>query len=583
MKGRRKLLRSFLIYAVIFMFIPLGAIAIAYYNTYKQELVKRYVDDFKYQSSIVSHTVSSELEICKQKLYNLLFDEDIGTYFERDYTLPGYHILDGYYDIQNVVFNTLNLDADFYSIYFFTQNTALVENYLIYPFSDLEQQLTQEQLQALFRFQIIPSIHGDQIPSLTLTRIIANESTTKFKTAICIDIPLQSITSKLEVFKTTPGYWYALTGNDGQSVFISNLEQRDHAVFEKIKNFPRETGVIETSESVCFFYPFTGNSSRLILTFPKQEIYKLAQDILISTGAIASCAIILMTIFTIMAYKTVFKRLYAFIQNLNCLDLTGNGLLAVKDDREDELSDVINKINSIIYKNYKLSKEQYETNLKLSNTEKLLLSSQIAVEKLEYKLLQSQINPHFLHNILTSIKNCLATSDTETIKEIIDTLVQFYKLSLSKGRSVITIQDEITLASCYVKLEQFIHHDFECIFEIDERVYPYQCPKFLLQPIIENAIKHAFVHEEKDWMILVGAELNQDTIVFTISDNGIGFSQEQLNERVQDHVGGFGLNNVIERLRIFYKDQYNFKIDSQIGAGTQIVITVPTLLEDPGV
>ncbi len=583
MKRKRKLLRSFLIYAVIFMFIPLLAIAIVYYNTYKQELVKRYVDDFKYQTTTVSHTVSSELEICKRKLYNLLFDENIGEYFERDYTMPGYHILDGYYDIQNMVFHTLNLDADFYSIYFFTQNTSLVENYLIYSFSDLEEQLTEEQQEALFRFQIIPSIHADKIPSLTLTRIIANESTTKFKTAICIDIPLQNITSKLDVFRSTPGYWYALTGNEGQPVFASDPEQINNTVFAEIKSSGKDTGTLETTEFVCFFYPFTGSLSRLVLSFPKQEIYKPAQNILISTGFIASCAVILMIIFTIMAYKTLFKRLYTFIQNLNHLNLNGNSLLAVKDNREDELSDVINKINAIIYKNYKLSTEQYETNLKLSNTEKLLLSSQVAIEKLEYKLLQSQINPHFLHNILTSIKNCIATSENEKIKEIIDTLVQFYKLSLSKGHSVITIRDEITLASCYVKLEQFIHNDFECVFEVDERVYPYQCPKFLLQPIIENAIKHAFVHEEKDWMILVGAELNQDTVVFTISDNGIGFSPKQQEEKFQNCTDGFGLNNIIERLRIFYKEQYKFEINSQIGAGTQIIITVPIILEDPSI
>jgi two-component system sensor histidine kinase YesM len=188
------------------------------------------------------------------------------------------------------------------------------------------------------------------------------------------------------------------------------------------------------------------------------------------------------------------------------------------------------------------------------------------------------VNPHFLYNILASIK----WAGKGIIGEIVDSIVRFFRMSLNNGREIIEISNEIEIIREYVKIQQFTYDDsFEVDYDIDPGIASLCTIKLLLQPIVENAILHG-INGKKDGpgrIRVTGVRQGED-LLLGVSDNGLGMDAETLL-RLSDENGsrkinsGFGLRNVRERIRLIYGDPYGVTIESALGIGTRIVVRIP--------
>lgn len=194
----------------------------------------------------------------------------------------------------------------------------------------------------------------------------------------------------------------------------------------------------------------------------------------------------------------------------------------------------------------------------------------------EIKILQAQINPHFLYNTLDAIKWTAKLNQVTEISEIVTHLGNLLRNSINTDQEFLTVGENMALINHYLAIQELRHRDFETKMDISKDIMDIKIPKLILQPIVENAITHGFENiEEMGKLYIRGYERDGD-VYFEVEDNGIGMTKEQVERAItkksHEHIGLF---NVDQRLRLYYGEFYGVSIDSKYGEGTRITIRIP--------
>lgn len=197
----------------------------------------------------------------------------------------------------------------------------------------------------------------------------------------------------------------------------------------------------------------------------------------------------------------------------------------------------------------------------------------------ELHFLQMQINPHFMHNTLFSIKCMVDMGRSEEACRMIDALNSMLKNILNCKQQLVTVQEEVdTLQQYTYILQQRYTNSFTFKFLIDDDCKDQLILRFILQPIIENAVFHGFSNHRKNGVIVIRIKTEDRHIILKVTDNGMGISQEQiktlltLDSKDQHHIG---LKNITSRLELHYQNDYKFEISSREGKGTTVQIKLP--------
>lgn len=198
--------------------------------------------------------------------------------------------------------------------------------------------------------------------------------------------------------------------------------------------------------------------------------------------------------------------------------------------------------------------------------------------------LQSQINPHFLYNTLDSITWMIEGERNAEATFMVSQLAKLFRISLSKGHTVISVKDEIQHAQSYMNIQKTRYKDtFAVIFDIDPDIYSYCTVKLTLQPILENAINYGVREMDGCGVIRVSGKKEDDNIILAVSDNGIGIPKEEAsclltdNNRVRKQGSGVGLVNVNKRIQILFGKDYGLLIQSELDEGTTVLIRIPAI------
>ena len=204
--------------------------------------------------------------------------------------------------------------------------------------------------------------------------------------------------------------------------------------------------------------------------------------------------------------------------------------------------------------------------------------------KSELDALQSQINPHFLYNTLESITWMVEGERNDEAVFMISQLARLFRISLSKGRTIITVKDELQHAQSYMNIQKIRYKNtFSVVFDVDPEIYSYCTVKLILQPILENAINYGVSGMDDSGEIRVEGRREGDLIILSVTDNGLGMSEEELSlvltdsGRIHKHGSGVGLVNVNRRIQIFFGEEYGLVIESEPDEGTKVSIRVPAV------
>ena len=213
----------------------------------------------------------------------------------------------------------------------------------------------------------------------------------------------------------------------------------------------------------------------------------------------------------------------------------------------------------------------------------ILRQEEITLRKTELNALQAQINPHFLYNTLDSIAWMCEEERNKEAVVMVNALAKLFRISISKGHELITIQKECEHAESYLKIQKYRYkNQFSYEFHVQDSCKEYLCNKITLQPIIENAIYHGLDMVEEGEIVIEVAERGGD-IVMSVSDNGVGMPPEQCREilhRDAKDKTGIGIKNVNDRIKIYFGEGYGLKIESELDVGTKVEISMPKILEE---
>lgn len=423
-------------------------------------------------------------------------------------------------------------------------------------------------------FWIFPSTndpkHSDYSNTISLYRISSDlVNYRQLKSVIKIDMNLSTIQPVINKGALTPNSLVFLS--DGNTILTTNKTSEITA--NTINSFITNTSYNKWEKIKINneFYMFKYSN-----VFPT-DCYMVSiipyEDITNASTRITKTIIII--IFIIFA--AVFSLCLLFIRGTlrRISDLSTATKLVQKGDFEikfdnignDELGNLMASFSTMSSRLSILLSEKYELGKALKNQ--------------ELTALQAQINPHFLYNSLNMI-SCIAIKNSiPEIEKAISTLSKFYKLSLNKGKDLLSVKDEIEHVTLYASiLNSRYENKIKFMLDIDELIYNFYVVKIILQPIIENSILHGILEKEnREGTIKLTAKLYGNSIIFTVEDNGVGMNSDMvesiLYKTTNINPTGYGLRNVNNRIQLFYGYEYGIHIESKLGFGTKVTIIIP--------
>lgn len=207
---------------------------------------------------------------------------------------------------------------------------------------------------------------------------------------------------------------------------------------------------------------------------------------------------------------------------------------------------------------------------------------EITLRKTELNALQAQINPHFLYNTLDSIAWMCEEDRNKEASEMVGALAKLFRISISKGHELITIERELQHAESYLKIQKYRYgNSFTYKMDVEPCCCQYLCNKITFQPLIENALYHGLDMVDEG-RIIIGVHEKGEEIVLSVGDNGVGMTKEEYEEilhKEASHKAGIGIKNVDDRIKIYFGNQYGLSITSELDKGTKVEIRMPKILE----
>lgn len=210
------------------------------------------------------------------------------------------------------------------------------------------------------------------------------------------------------------------------------------------------------------------------------------------------------------------------------------------------------------------------------------------MRKAELRLLQEQINPHFLYNTLDAIVWMIEDGKSEQAENMVVSLSTFFRTVLSRGREFISIREEVQHIRSYLEIQKARYQDILSYeIQVAPELYPYETLKMTLQPLVENALYHGVKNKRSGGLIRISGERDGNLIRFKVEDDGIGMNaealthlQEEIRRPCKETDTGFGMANVNERIRMNFGADYGLMIESEEGKGTRVWVTIPAVLSE---
>lgn len=311
---------------------------------------------------------------------------------------------------------------------------------------------------------------------------------------------------------------------------------------------------------------------RIAGILPHRDVFRLSRELSAEMLVIVVCVALTAYLLACLISQSTLKRIAQLTKTMQAVE-QGNVTARLDPSGNDEITQMMEGFNQMMDRVDTLMEESVEQGRQIKN--------------LELRALQAQINPHFLYNSLDLI-NCTAIDrNVPEISRMVNALGKFYRLSLSKGREVISLSDELKHARLYVEIQN-LRFENRILAEWDTDPYADHCQiiKIVLQPVIENAILHGiFEKPSKSGHLNVSVKRRGDDILITVEDDGIGMDQETLLTYFSGEAspersvtsGGYGIRNIQERLTLAYGAPYGLSCESCPGEGTTVTIHIPAI------
>ena len=341
---------------------------------------------------------------------------------------------------------------------------------------------------------------------------------------------------------------FMVLDEDGELTYFVGNEERETAIMEAFSN-PEKNSLYLFSSVTNYT---TGWS--IVNVVEKNELSEESKGIRLISFLVAGCVLVVGFIMARIISRTISQPLK---QLENTIAQVGEGERHITEEFDySEVGRIGQKF-----------KEMVNTNLELSEH---LMAVKLNEREAELLLLQSQINPHFLYNTLDSLYFVAIMHGDDQMAEMVEALSDNFKLALNNGNKYIKVADSVKWMQGYMKLQNMRYNNrFELFVDISREILQRETITFIFQPFIENAMYHGLEPKIGKGKISLRGWQEQNDMIFTIEDDGVGIDDMSRLEN------GYGVRNVIERIKLNYGEKYGVTFESSPGKGTKVTIVVP--------
>ncbi len=339
---------------------------------------------------------------------------------------------------------------------------------------------------------------------------------------------------------------------------------------QSILNTETSKGYFEFTEDVdkvAIYSTISSTGWKIIKTIPVsylyKEINKMQRDLLIG-GIIYGVAIIVFLIFFSVRYTDPMMKMMSVIKKVEQGDLSVRTEISTKD----EVGQLGESLNNMI--------------AEMGNLIEKLLKEEQEKKEVELEALHAQINPHFLYNTLTTIKWMAKIQGNNSVSRAIVALIKLLRVSTNLGTDTITLKEELDYVENYVVIQKLKYNEgINLSHDIEPSCLEVMMPKLILQPIVENAIIYGINEDHKDINIKISAYRKDMELYIEITDDGPGIQTDIVEEILRSKTdknkfSKVGLNNINQRIKLYYGKEYGLSIETKLGAGTKVIVKIPS-------
>ncbi|GGD90459.1 sensor histidine kinase [Paenibacillus nasutitermitis] len=358
-------------------------------------------------------------------------------------------------------------------------------------------------------------------------------------------------------------HWVFLVDRLGNSIYSNQIMDTETVeMLGEIRSGQEGEMNIKGMEMLMIQQKIPNTDWTLYCLVPYREIVENSGSIVKATLIIAGiCILILIVIISVFA-KSMIRRIYK-LNNWMKRAESGELELRVQSTSKDEIGELTIRFGHMMHRINELVNEGYK--------------NKIIQKEAELKALKSQITPHFLYNTLSFINWKALKSEDHELSHMVTSLSKFYRTALNRGDNIISVKDEVVNVQSYLDIILTMSEPkFDVVYNIDDEVYAYGMINLILQPLVENAIKHGIKRKtEGKGLLEISARLHADNIELRIRDNGPGIQPQLLEHLLSTPTAGYGLKHVDERIKLIFGADFGLSIEKNLLLGACMCVTIP--------
>lgn len=557
---KQKLRNKLLIIYIVGFFLPMLIVNILFsYNLYLEDRLFD-IKNLENQVSKASILIKNEFNDALQIIYSVYINKDLADFIKGDYTSQN-----EYLKKRNQVFKTNSLLGQFstyridYTIY--TKNDKFRPDPVI-------RKINQTVESSLWYREFIKSdktgylyytSNNPEYISIIRTLDYRVQKDKKWDNILKVDIPVSKILLHLKKIPDNLGV--SLISGKYETIYTTQREKKREYIYTQ-----HLTGIKMLSEWSIKGWLYKKSFITYLISHGR---YKIIIPIFLT--------LILGSILIFKLFKSFYKRIYLLSEKMISIKLGNFEPIKLEDDQGDEITELSNSYNIMINQIDKLINEVSEAKLRENSIE-------LAKNKAQLDALISQINPHYLFNVLESIRMKSVIKGEKETADIIKHLSRSFRHTISWNDNMISLGEELEISRDFLKVQKYRFGDkLNYVFNVHDSILDLLIPRLSLQPFIENSCIHGIENSSKNGTIIVEVSIKNDFLIATIKDDGIGIKEEDLNKlklemshfKLQNEHIGF--SNTYWRLKKLYID-FVLEIDSVTGEGTTVKLYLPIII-----
>lgn len=421
-------------------------------------------------------------------------------------------------------------------------------------------------------------INGSRQVNFSYVRALTNIYTGQFLGVLVIDLNEQALTNIIKTTKDkTMGEIY-ITDSQNQVIFRetgqSGPSASDGLRVGQTFDMSRISSKFRQDNFLLSKYS-NQTGWNIIYIVPKSQLYVPVNNIRNATLLIILICSLLFISLSYFISRNLSKPVQRLQQSIRAIE-DGDLNVRVKIESNDEIGQLSASFNHMVRNINNLIHDVYEFELKNKQA--------------ELNVLQNQINPHFIYNTLETFNMMAILKENYEMSDALTAFSRILRFNFQNKEEIVPIDKELSYLTDYVNLQKLRYtSQFDVTMAADDPVRQYGIIKMIIQPLVENSIYYGFDDTIEKIHIQVSIQKQESSLLITVSDNGIGMTPEKLEdvkkslhtEEASMKSGSIGLNNINERVKLYFGNEYGLTISSVYGSGTDVRIVIPAVPYSP--